>query len=363
MSMEHLYVVVLAGGRGTRLWPQSRANHPKQFTDITGEGRTMIQATVERMAGLVEDDQIYVITGQQYAGLTADQLPQIPRENILVEPSGRNTAPAIGLACVYLQHRDPNAIIAVFPADHVMTAPDSFRRAVRRGVDAAQAGHLVTLGIEPTSAHTGYGYIKRAQRLSDETDPQPLYAVAEFLEKPDAVRAQSFLDAGSYYWNGGIFISRVDRMLREMARQMPETFAQLETIGASLDHDDADAILAQAWDKIPSESIDYGVMEGAESVAVTPLNAGWNDVGSWDALNSVLPTNGEGNLIIRADALTVDSQNNIIVGDKRLIALIGVDDLIVVDTGDALLIGRRQEIQKVKTVVEALKESNRQDLL
>jgi len=361
--MDHFYAAILAGGRGTRLWPQSRAHRPKQFTDIIGDGQTMIQATAARLHGLAADDHLYVITGRQYAKLTADQLPQMPRANILVEPSGRNTAPAIGLACIHIQRRDPDAIMAIFPADHVMTAPDAFREAVRRGVGAAQEGYLVTLGIQPTEAHTGYGYIKRGQLIHGDGHGSPIYAVAEFLEKPQSEQAQAFLAAGDYYWNGGIFISRVDRMLAEMARQMPETFALLEAINAGLDDDNAAAILEQAWEKMPSQSIDYGVMEDAERVAVTPLNAGWNDVGSWDALGSVLPADDDGNLIIsRKNVIAVESHNNIIVGEERLVALIGVEDLVVVDTGDALLIGRRQKIQKVKTVVETLKE-NRQDLL
>lgn len=363
MSMNHFYAAILAGGRGTRLWPQSRTDHPKQYTDITGSGQTLIQATAARLEGLADGDHLYVITGRRYADLTATQLPQIPRANILIEPSGRNTAPAIGLACVHLQRRDPDAIIAVFPADHVMADTAAFQRAVQRGIGAADAGFLVTLGIEPTAPHTGYGYIQRADPLVDLGADPPVYAVRRFLEKPDLARAQTFLATGGYYWNGGIFISRVDRMLAEMARQMPETHARLERIAAGLGSAEADGILEHEWAGMPSESIDYGVMEGAERVAVTALDAGWNDVGSWDALDSVLPTNSDGNLFVRADALTVASRNNIVVGDKRLIALVGVDDLVVVDTDDALLIGRRHEIQHVKTVVEMLQMDNRQNLL
>ena len=364
MNLNHFYAAILAGGRGTRLWPQSRERHPKQFADILGSGRTMIQATADRLQGLAEEDHLYVVTGHPYAALTAAQLPQVPAENILVEPSGRNTAPAIGLACVHLRRRDPDAIIAVFPADHVITDEAAFRQAIGRAIQAAEAGYLVTLGIQPTEPHTGYGYIKRGDPIPGlgEKDA-PVYAMAEFLEKPDKERAQAFLDHGGYYWNGGIFISRVELMLAEIERQMPEVFARLEAIDAGLDSADPNAALQEAWANMPAESIDYGVMEGAKRAAVAPMDAGWNDVGSWDALTKVLETNGDGNLVIRTDMVSIDSNDNIVYGKDKFIALIGVDNLIVVDAGDALLIGRRDEIQKVKEVVDALRNDERTDLI
>ncbi|MEZ4711119.1 MAG: mannose-1-phosphate guanylyltransferase [Caldilineaceae bacterium] len=358
-----MHIVILAGGVGTRLWPRSRQSRPKQFSDITGDGRTMIQATVERISPLAANDQIYVVTGRQYAELTAAQLPQIPKENIIVEPSGRNTGPAIGLACMHLHRRDPNAIVAFIHSDHVIAREDCFRAALQRGATAAAEGHLVTLGIQPDSPHTGYGYIKRDQvLLPAEQGKQPVYSVERFLEKPDLATAQTFLQEGGYYWNGGIFICRVDRMLSELARQLPDGYAHLQAIGASLEAPNAEEILLAEWEQMPNISIDHAVMEGAECVAVTPLDAGWNDVGSWDALEVVLARDEKGNCVARGDLIAEDSCGNIVYSNK-MVTLIGMQDLVVVETEDALLVGPKSQMQKVKNVVEALKAQGRSDLL
>lgn len=358
-----MYAAILAGGSGTRLWPRSRKQQPKQFADITGSGRTLIQSTADRLQGLVHDDELYVVVGETFAPLAYEQLPNLAKHQIIIEPSGRNTAPAIGLACVHLYHRDPEAVVAFLPADHVIPDSETFRTAMRSAVEAAQAGHLVTLGITPTFPHTGYGYIKRGDDLSLATTPtQPMYKVERFLEKPNLATAESFLADGSYYWNGGIFISRADAMLAEIQRQLPEVYSRLEKILASLDSDEAAGTLAEVWSTMPDVSIDYGVMEGAQQVAVTPLDAGWNDVGSWDALASVIPLDTEQNCIAQGETLTIESQGNIIYSE-RFVALIGVNDLAIIDTGDALLIGNKNEMQKVKNVVEKLRSQGRNELL
>ena len=356
-----MYAAILAGGSGTRLWPRSRQRQPKQFADITGAGRTLIQATADRLQGLVGDDELYVVVGEKFAHLAAAQLPTMAAHQVIVEPSGRNTAPAIGLACVHLYHRDPNAVVAFLPADHVIPNTAAFQAALRCAGEAAEAGHLVTLGVTPTFAHTGYGYIKRGEALPIATE-QTLYTVERFLEKPNLATAEAFLADGGYYWNGGIFISRADQMLAEIERQLPAVYARLQQILAALEQPDAASVLAAVWRDMPNISIDYGVMEGAHQVAVTPLDAGWNDVGSWDALENVIARDPAQNCVAQGETLTINSQGNIIYSE-RFVALVGVNDLAIIDTGDALLIGHKSEMQKVKDVVEQLRSQGRTDLL
>lgn len=355
------YATILAGGSGTRLWPRSRQRQPKQFADITGAGRTLIQGTADRLEGLVGAGELYVVVGERFAHLAAEQLPALSARQVIVEPSGRNTAPAIGLACIHLHHRDPDAVVAFLPADHVITDPVGFQNALRDAFQAANAGHIVTLGITPTFPHTGYGYIKRGEQLPLAGEGS-LFTVERFLEKPNRATAEGFLLNGGYYWNGGIFISRADTMLAEIERQLPTVYSRLQQIKAGFDQPNAAAVLAEAWAEMPNISIDYGVMEGAQQVAVTPLNAGWNDVGSWDALTSVIPLDGEENCIARGETLTIQSRGNIIYSE-RLVALIGVDDLAIIDTEDALLIGHKAQMQKVKDVVETLRSQGRTELL
>ncbi len=358
-----MYAAILAGGSGTRLWPRSRQQQPKQFADITGVGRTLIQTTADRLHSLVSDDQLYVVVGRKFAHLTTEQLPQLAKAQILIEPSGRNTAPAIGLACAHLSQRDPEAVVAFLPADHVIPQTQNFQDALQTAEAAAQAGYLVTLGIHPTFAHTGYGYIKRDQEIRlDSPGTLPVYQVDRFFEKPDTLTAETFLADGNYFWNGGIFISRVDQMMAEIERQLPNVYKQLQEIIASFGHPDEEARMAQAWEAMPNISIDYGIMEGAQRVAMVPLNAGWNDVGSWDALTSVISLDTEQNCIASGETLTIESSGNIIYSE-RLIALIGVNDLAIIDTGDALLIGHKSQMQKVKNVVDQLRERGRTDLL
>lgn len=358
-----MYAAILAGGVGTRLWPRSRQDQPKQFTDITGRGLTMIQDTARRLQGVVRGEHLYVVTGAAYAGLAREQLPAAPVEQILVEPSGRNTAPAIGLACVHLRRRDPQGVLAVLPADHVILDGDCFRRALAQAGRLAAQGYLVTLGIEPTFAHTGYGYIKRSAALPTTPGELPAYAVERFLEKPNRAAAEHFLQEGGYYWNGGIFVAGVDVWLHELARHAPEIYARLQRIGAALGTPAADAVLAAEWAEMPANSIDYAVLEHAARVAVVPLEAGWNDVGSWDALETILEPDERGNSIAKGDVLLLDSEGNIVYSDKRLVALVNVSDLVVVDTGDTLLIGDKRNMQRVKDVVEQLRRQGRTELL
>lgn len=359
-----MYAVILAGGGGTRLWSRSRKTQPKQFVDVTGCGRTMIQSTADRLAGQVPSDQIYVVTGSQFAPMTQEQLPELAPEQIIVEPSGRNSAPAIGLACARLYHRDPDAVVAILPADHVIPGTDSFLAALHQAESAAKAGYLVTLGVTPTFAHTGYGYIKSSNSISiNGHHATPTFLVERFLEKPNQSTAEYFLSEGGYFWNAGIFICRVDRMLAEIERQMPEMHAALQQIGAALGTAEAETVLQQVWPSMPNLSIDYGVMEHAERVAMVPLDAGWNDVGSWDALPNILPVDAQNNVVAKGETLALGSAGNIIYSDKTFVALIEVNDLVVVETDNALLVGHKAQMQRVREVVEQLREQGRADLL
>jgi mannose-1-phosphate guanylyltransferase len=371
-----MYAAILAGGVGTRLWPRSRQSQPKQFTDITGSGRTMIQATADRLDSLVDPAHLYIITGAPYAQLAATQLPNVPPSNILHEPVGRNTAPAVGLACIAVRRRNPHAVIAILPADHVILDTAHFRRALRRAAEAAQAGYIVTLGITPTHPHTGYGYIQRGDPLPDlpigdlptgdlPTGDLPTYAVQRFLEKPDLATAQSFLASGDFYWNGGIFVCRVDVMLDEITRQLPAMAQRLQRIDTAwrADPNLGAATLAAEWPSMPNISVDVGIMEHARAVATVPLQAGWNDIGSWDALEDVIQADDDHNCVAQGDLLAVESHGNIVYTTDKVVALIGVDNLVVVDTGDTLLIGQKRQMQKVRTVVERLQAQGRSDLL
>jgi mannose-1-phosphate guanylyltransferase len=361
-----MYAAILAGGVGTRLWPRSRQSQPKQFSDIIGSGRTMIQATADRLEGLVEGDNLYVVTGLPYAGLAAAQLPTVPAQQIIAEPNGRNTGPAIALACVHIRQRDPQAIVAFLHSDHVVLDPAAFRAALTRAQAAAEAGYIVTLGIEPTFAHTGYGYIKRGAPVAGIPSGDPtIYTVEQFLEKPDRTTAESFLEQGGYYWNGGIFVCRVDVMWNEFARQLPDLAAGLAQIDAALAQspEAAEATLVEVWPTLPSISIDHGIMEHAQAVATVPLDAGWNDVGSWDALEAILEKDETHNYVAKGGLLPLESHGNIVYSDKEVVALIGVENLVVVDTGDTLLIGDKRQMQKVKEVVEHLRTLGRSELL
>lgn len=358
-----MYVAILAGGVGTRLWPRSRQTQPKQFSDITGTGRSMIQMTFDRISEQVSADQVYVVTGEPYVDLTRQQLGLVPSDNIIGEPSGRNTGPAIGLACMQIQRRDPNAVVAFLHADQSIPDVAQFQAVLQRAAEAAAEGHIVTLGVEPVSPHTGYGYICRSTELTELSPGElPVYHVDRFLEKPDQSTAEAFLADGRYYWNGGIFVCRVDRMLAEFERQLPEVKSRLDKISEVVEQDGSGQAWREIWETMPSISIDHGIMEHAQNVAVVPLDAGWNDVGSWDSLEVVRPLDENRNCVAKGKVLPIESTGNIVYSDK-LVALVGVEDLVVVDTGDALLVGKKAQMQDVKKVVEELQKQGRTDLL
>ena len=365
MSERHrLHPVILCGGSGTRLWPLSRMGFPKQFLVLTSQ-QSLLQQTLSRVAGDRYAPPI-VVGAEEHRFMIADHLQQIrlATQRIILEPAPRSTAAATALAAFHLTKVSKDAMMLVLPADHVILDGDCFRRALRQAGELAQQGYMVTLGIEPTFAHTGYGYIKRSHPLAAVDSVElPCYAVERFLEKPNRTLAESFLAEGGYYWNGGIFVSRVDRWLAELRRQTPDIYDKLQHIAAAFDTPQAAETLEAQWAEMPGISIDYAVMEHAEQVAVVPLQAGWNDVGSWDALETILEQDGFGNSIAKGDVLLLDSNGNIVYSDKRLVALVNVSNLVVVDTGDTLLIGDKGNMQRVKDVVEQLRRQGRTELL
>lgn len=364
-----LYAAILAGGVGTRLWPSSRRTRPKQFADLTGAGSTLIQATADRLNGAVPPSHVFVVTGAEYATLVSQQLPGLTDTQVILEPSGRNTAPAIGLAAFRTARMNPDAVLATLHSDHVIPGQKAFQAALRCAADVAQEGYIVTLGIRPTCPHTGYGYIERGQPLSTDSSscPLPAYDVVQFLEKPSLSVAEEFLAGGAHYWNAGIFVARVERLLAEYKRQLPTLYRTLHDI-AEIETGDlsaaaARAAFAESWHSISPISFDHGIMEGAEKVAVVPLDAGWNDVGSWDALEEVLPVDGSSNLVVRGNLISLDSKDNIVSSEAAVVALIGVDGIVVVDTGDALLVGRKDQMQRVREVVALLADAGYSHLL
>lgn len=345
------YAVIMAGGIGSRFWPASRKERPKQFLDVFGEG-TLIQNTVARLQGLIPPERCLVVTHERYVEQTEKQLPAVPDENILAEPISRNTAPCITYAATMLASRDPDATMVVLPADHVIGNVAQFHDTLKVALDAAQEPNaLVTIGIEPTYPATGYGYIQYDSDAATEGDLQA-HPVRTFAEKPDQSTAERFIDSGDFLWNSGMFIWRADTILSQVKTHLPdahEAFAPVRTAGDDVDED----VLIQAFQNSPRISIDYGVMEQAETVYVVPGSFEWNDVGDWRAVYDLSDKDEHGN-VIQGNVIMQDSSRCYVQSDDRLIVLVGIHDSVVVDTEDAVLVCNRESAQQVKQVVEYL---------
>jgi mannose-1-phosphate guanylyltransferase len=341
----------MAGGSGTRLWPLSRGNRPKQALKLIGE-RTMFEHAVDRIASLFGPERIFVVAGAEHLAILSVQAPDLPSRNFIVEPEGRGTAPAIGLGAIHLRRQDPDAIMAVLTADHFIANTARFRQVLAAAARVAADGHLVTLGIKPSSPSTGYGYIKQGGSLST-VEGFPVFHVERFTEKPSVEIATQMIESGEYSWNSGMFIWRVDRIMDEFRRQMPEFYRQLMEVEATLGTPNYEPTLDRIWPQVAKQTIDYGVMEGAENVAVIPVDIGWSDVGSWASLLELLQADEDGNIIV-GPHLGIDTHDTLAFGGKRLIATIGVKGMVIVDTEDALLVCPKEREQEVREIVNRL---------
>jgi mannose-1-phosphate guanylyltransferase len=352
---EHFYAVIMAGGGGTRLWPLSRKVTPKQSLSLFGD-RTMFQIAVDRLDGLFRPEQIFVVTVANQAEQLHFQSPQIPTENFLIEPMPRGTASVVAMAAAALQKKDPEAVMVVLTADHYIENVVMFQAALRTANEAAKQGYLVTLGIPPQYPSSGYGYIQSGQKINSFADFE-VFRVKAFKEKPKIEVAEEFLKKGGYSWNSGMFIWRTDVILEKFRQLMPDTYEKVNSLLAELGVDHLSPHFHSVWESIVPETIDYGIMEKSDGCAVIPVNdLNWNDVGSWDSLFDVIDPDANGNILIHARHIGLDTKNSLICSSdpERLIVTLGMEDVILVDTGDAVLVCPRGQSQKVKELVNYL---------
>jgi len=351
-----LYPVILSGGSGSRLWPLSREHFPKPLLPLVSE-RTLLQETACRLDPIPGLGDAVYVCNEEHRFLVAEQVTQIGKSpaTIILEPEGRNTAPALTLAALYLLQRDPEALMVVMPADHVMTEPLHFVEAVQLGCSSAANGSLVTFGIVPGTAETGYGYIRRNGELAGGH----AYRVAQFVEKPDLQTAIRYLDAGDYYWNSGIFLMRADRWLEEIGVHRPDILKCCrQALAQGAQDSDFLRVYKPVFITCPSDSIDYAVMEKTDRAVVVPISAGWSDVGAWSALWQVCPRDADGN-VIQGDVIVQDTHDAFLVAQHRCLATVGMENVIVVETADAVLVANKDKAQDVKEIVRRLKETDR----
>lgn len=352
-------ILIMAGGRGTRFWPRSRKSLPKQFLSLTGDGKTMIQLTVDRLLPLVNIEDIYISTNAGYYNLVKQQLPDLPEENILCEPIGRNTGPCIGLGAIHIRKKYGDAIMIVLPSDHQIKMPELFRDTLNDASKIAEIDdNLVTIGITPTYPETGYGYIKydSSKRIQNG------YNVERFVEKPDLATAKQYVSENKYLWNAGQFVWKVSAILHNIQTYMPETYQRLACIEKAIHTTSYQKVLSEEFNEMASQSIDYGVLEKAKNIYVVPGNFGWDDVGSWLALERLQKADDKGN-VISGNILNIKSQNCIIQGQQKLIAAVDLDNIIIVDTEDAILICSKDHTADIKEAMAELEKKGRDEYL
>ncbi|MGN0580416.1 MAG: mannose-1-phosphate guanylyltransferase [Ruminococcus sp.] len=349
--------VIMAGGRGERFWPKSRNSRPKQFLSLTADGETMIQKTVNRLLPIVEYEDIFIVTNAAYIGLVKEQLPGIPEENILAEPCARNTAPCIAFAAAVIGRKYDDAVMLVLPSDHLIGFEDMYISTLKKAVDVSlEDKNLVTIGITPNYPETGYGYINFGEECGSA------YKVKRFVEKPDLPTAKEYLASGKYLWNSGMFVWKISSVMANLKEFMPGIYEGAIRIGEAFGSSGFEEVLVREFSAFTSESIDFGIMEKASDIYTIPGNFGWDDVGSWLAVERINEVDDSKNYI-EGNVISIGSERATICGGKRLIAAVGVEDIIIVDTDDAVLICSKNNTQDVKKVIAQLKESGRNELV
>lgn len=346
--------LIMAGGKGERFWPRSRISIPKQFLSLTDDGKTMIQLTVERIRPLVELEDIYIATNEAYRELVLSQLPGLPPENILCEPAGRNTAPCIGLGAVHIRSKYEDATMIVLPSDHLVKVQEVFLETFRKACETAEAGaNLVTVGITPNYPEVGYGYIKYCK----EKTLKDAYEVERFVEKPNLQKAEEYLNSGEYLWNSGMFVWKISTILENFQKLMPDMYAGLSVIASAIGTPQEEEVLAEEFVKLASESVDYGIMEKASNIYILPGSFGWDDVGSWLAVERI-KKNDENQNVVNGNVVTVNTKNCTIEGQEKLIAAVGLTDTVIVDTQDVTLVCAKTHAGEIKQVLAQLREKN-----
>lgn len=351
--------LIMAGGKGERFWPRSRVSLPKQFLSLTDDGKTMIQLTVERISPLVNIEDVYIATNKNYKELVKQQLPGIPEENILCEPVGRNTAPCIGLGAAHVAKKYDDATMIVLASDHLIKNNEIFTETFTQACEVAEKGeNLVTIGITPNYPETGYGYIKYDQNTKEGS----AYAVEKFVEKPVLEVAKEYLADGHYLWNSGMFVWKVSTILNNFKKLLPESYAVLMKIKESVGTADEEAVLNKEFMNLEAESVDYAIMEKADNIYIIPGNFGWDDIGSWLAVGRIKKTDDDNN-VVNGNVVTVNTKNCVIEGADKLIATVGLRDMVVVDTKDATLISTKENAGEIKKVLAKLRETGKNQYL